>query len=83
MKKSLFNPYTHNMLVDKMTLTEYYDNLLFLDWDYHLIDNNDLMYQKESEIVAWYDFAVKQSNPRYLQHFNMVRQEMRNKNINL
>ena len=83
MTKSINNPYDHTLLVDNMTLTTYYDNLLMLDWFYHLIDNVDLRYKKESELYAWYQFALKQSNPRYLQHFNMVSNEMKQKEITI
>ena len=83
MKKSTDNPYEHNMLMEKIPIGEYYDNLLMLDWYYYLIEDTNTMYQKESELYCWYEFAMAQKNPKYIMLFNMVRKEMANKIIKL
>lgn len=81
MNKSLHNPYTFTIDQDNLTLTQYYDSLLSLNWSYHLIDDNNRMYQEEAKIHCHYVYAKEQKNPRYLFHFNMVRKEFRNNNI--
>jgi len=81
MRKSLSNPYTFTIDAGNLTLTAFYDSLLSLNWDYHMIDNNHRMYEEEAKVHAHYMYAKEHVNPRYLMHFNMVRKEMRDANI--